>query len=231
MPRKKAPGRLDQIAEAAIDVFTQQGFAKARISVIADRAKVGPGTIYLYAESKEALFDLALRRSLEDAEIWRVELPHRTPSRGEVADHAWRCLQNAAQFPRLWLAIDSRPPRRIREEVAGIVLELSEWLHRYRKAIKLMERSASDWPGVAQVFYRRFWRGGIRRIADYLARRAGEGMLPPDRDPLVQAHFLVEALTWTEVHRHWGEDSSALPQIQVAATVQTMLLDAIVGGE
>lgn len=231
MPRKKTPGRLDRIAEAAIEVFTRQGFSKARISAIADLAQVGPGTIYLYAESKEALFDLALRRALEDPEIWRIELPHRTPSRGEIADHVWRCLQNAAQFPRLWLAIDSRPPRRIREEVAGIVQELADWLHRYRKAIKLIERSVSDWPDVAQVFYRRFWRGGIRRIADYLARRADEEVLPADRDPLVQAHFLVEALTWTAVHRHWGDDSAALPESQVAATVQPMLLDAIVGGE
>jgi AcrR family transcriptional regulator len=231
MPRKKAPGRIDQIAEAAIDVFTRHGFAKARISAIADLARVGPGTIYLYAESKEALFDLALRRALEDPEIWRIELPHRTPSRGEIADHAWRCLQNAAQFPQLWLAIDSPPPRHIREEVGGILRELGDWLQRYRKAIKLIERSASDWPDIAQVFYRRFWRGGVRRIAEYLGRRIREGKLPADRDPLIEAHVLVEALSWTSVHRHWGEDGAALEENQVVATVQPMLLDAIVGGK
>jgi AcrR family transcriptional regulator len=231
MPRIRAPGRVDRIAEAAIDVFTRQGFAKARISSIADLAQVGPGTVYLYAESKEALFDLALRRALEDPEIWRTELPHRTPSRGEIADHAWRCLQNAAQFPRLWLAIDSPPPRHIREEVGGILQELADWLHRYRRAIKLIERSASDWPDISQVFYRRFWRGGVRRIAEYLARRTREGKLPADRDSLIEAHFLVEALSWTAVHRHWAEDGAALAESQVAATVQPMLLDAIVGGK
>jgi len=231
MPRKRSPGRLDHIAEAAIDVFTRQGFAKARISVIADLAHVGPGTIYLYAESKEALFDLALRRALEDPEIWRIELPHPTPSRAEIADHVWRCLQNAAQFPRLWLAIDSPPPRSIREEVAGIVQELADWLTRYRRAIKLIDRSAGDWPDVSQVFYRRFWRGGVHRIAEYLARRTGERMLPSNRDALVEAHFLVEALTWTAVHRHWAEDSAALEESQVLTTVQPMLLEAIVGGK
>ena len=230
MPRKRSPGRLDRIAEAAIDVFTRQGFARAKIAAIADVAHVGPGTIYLYAESKEALFDLALRRALEDPEIWRIELPHRTPARGDIADHVWRCLQNAAQFPRLWLAIDSPPPRAIRDEVAGILQELTGWLTRYRRAIKLIERSASDWPDVSQVFYRRFWRGGVRRIAEYLTRRTGERLLPPHRDPLVQAHFLVEALTWTAVHRHWAEDSAALEEEQVVTTVQAMLLEAIVGG-
>lgn len=231
MPRKRAPGRLDRIAEAAIEIFTRQGFSKSKISAVADLAAVGPGTIYLYAESKDALFDLALRRALEDPEIWRVELPHRTPARGEIADHVWRCLQNAAQFPQLWLAIDSRPPRHVREEVGGILQELGDWLHRYRRAIKLIERSASDWPDISQVFYRRFWRGGVRRIAEYLARRAGEGVLPAGRDPLVQAHFLVEALSWIAVHRHWVEDSAALDENLVATTVQPMLLQAIVGGE
>lgn len=231
MSRKRAPGRFDAIAESATLVFTRQGFSKAKISAIADLARVGPGTIYLYAESKEALFDLALRRALEDPEIFRIDLPHRTPGRGEIGDHVWRCLQNAAQFPRLWLAIDSRPPLQIREEVGGILQELGDWLHRYRGAIKLIERSASDWPDIAQVFYRRFWRGGVRRIAEYLARRAREGVLPDNRDSLVEAHFLVEALTWTAVHRYWNDDSAALPETQVVATVQPMLLDAIVGGE
>ncbi len=231
MPRKRAAGRLDHIAEAAIEVFTRQGFTKARISSIADLAQVGPGTIYLYAESKEALFDLAVRRALEDPEIWRIDLPHRTPVRGEIADHVWRCLQNAAQFPRLWLAIDSPPPRHISEEVGGIIQELADWLHRYRGAIKLVERSASDWPDLAQVFYRRFWRGGLRRIAEYLARRTREGLLPAGRDPQVAAHFLVEALSWSAVHRHWAEDGAALSQERVAETVAPMLLHAIVGGE
>lgn len=231
MPRRRFPGRLDGITEAAIEIFTRHGFTKAKISAVADLARVGPGTIYLYAGSKEALFDLALRRALEDPEIWRIDLPHRTPSRGEIADHVWRCLQNAAQFPRLWLAIDSRPPRHIREEVGGILQELGDWLHRYRRAIKLIERSASDWPDLSQVFYRRFWRGGVRRIAEYLARRAGEGVLPADRDPLVEAHVLVEALSWAAVHRHWAEDSTALDERQVETTVRPMLLDAIVGGE
>jgi AcrR family transcriptional regulator len=231
MPRTRAAGRLDRIAEAAIEVFTRQGFTKAKISTIADLAQVGPGTIYLYAQSKEALFDLAVRRALEDPEIWRIELPHRTPIRGEIADHVWRCLQNAAQFPRLWLAIDSPPPGRIRDEVGGIIQELGDWLHRYSGAIKLIERSASDWPDIAQVFYRRFWRGGVRRIAEYFTRRTSEDLLPAGRDPLVAAHFVVEALTWSAVHRHWAEDGAALPDERVAATVEPMLLDAIVGGE
>ena len=228
MPRKRPPNRIDQIADAATEVFIQQGFGPARIARIASLARIGPGTIYLYAEGKESLFDLALRRSLEDPTVWDLALPHPTPEPGAVAEAAWRCLQNAAHFPRLWLAADSPPPENVSGEVGGILVELYDWLHRYRKAIKLIERSANDWPDVAQVFYRRLWRGGVRRIADYLARRVKEGLLPP-RDELVVAHLVVEALTWMAVHRHWTDEGAGLSEDAVRATLQPMLVAALVG--
>ena len=151
-----------------------------------------------------------------------------TPEPGAVAEAAWRCLQNAAHFPRLWLAADSPPPENVSGEVGGILVELYDWLHRYRKAIKLIERSANDWPDVAQVFYRRLWRGGVRRIADYLARRVKEGLLPP-RDELVAAHLVVEALTWMAVHRHWTDEGAGLSEDAVRATLQPMLIAALGG--
>ncbi|MGH7562351.1 MAG: TetR/AcrR family transcriptional regulator, partial [Gemmatimonadales bacterium] len=65
MPRKRLLSRIDDIADAGTDVFARRGFAPARIGEIAQIARVGLGTVYLYAEGKEALFDLALRRAFE----------------------------------------------------------------------------------------------------------------------------------------------------------------------
>jgi len=235
MPRKRPLGRLDAIAAAATDVFIHRGFAAARIAAIAHTARIGPGTVYLYAESKEALFDLAIRRSLEDPSIWSMApplpLPHPTPEPGAVADGFGRCLHNAAQFPQLWLAAESTPPptRDVREEAAGIIRELYEWLHRYRHAIKLVERCGTEWPDVAQVFHRRFWRGGLRRVADYLGRRMREGKLPARKDPLIAAHLVVESLTWMAVHRHWSPEGRDLPEDAVARMAESMLLAGLTG--
>src|ERR1041384_5017148 len=167
MPRKRPHDRLDKIADAATQVFIQHGFAGARISQVASVAKVGPGTIYLYASGKEALFDLAIRRSLEDPTVWSLALPHATPGPGAVADALWRCLQNAAHFPQ---------PDDVPKEVEGIVREFYTWLHRYRRAIQLVERCAGDWPDVAQFFYRRFWRGGAGGLAGDLRGAHSQGM-------------------------------------------------------
>jgi AcrR family transcriptional regulator len=229
VPRKRPVHRLDNIADSATEVFINKGFTGAGIAEIALAARVGPGTIYLYAANKDALFDLAIRRALEDPTVWTMALPHPAPEPGAVADAVWRCLQNAAHFPQLWLAAESPRPGDIAREAGGIVAELYTWLHRYRRAIKLVERCAGDWPDVAQVFQRRFWRGGIRRVADYLSRRMDEGALPHRRDPLAAAHLLVQSLAWMAVHRHWTSEGTELPEEAGAATAQQMLLAALMG--
>lgn len=231
MPRKRQPNRVDKIADAATQAFIQHGFAGARMSHVASIAKVGPGTIYLYAASKEGLFDLAIRRALEDPTVWGLTLPHPTPAPGAVADALWRCLQNAAHFPQLWLAADSPPPASIPAEVEGIVREFYAWLHRYRRAIQLVQSSAGDWPDVAQVFYRRFWRGGARRLADYLRRRIREGVIPSRGDPLASAHFVIESLAWMAVHREWAPDGAEIHDADAEAAAIALLVAALTAPE
>lgn len=229
MSRKRPHDRLDKIADAATEVFIRNGYTPAKISQIAAGARVGPGTIYLYAASKEALFDLAIRRALQDPTVWSITLPHPSPAPGAVADAVWRCLQNAAHFPQLWLAAESPPPDDVGAEVRGIVLELYEWLYRYRRAIELIERSFADWPDVGQVFYRRFWRGGVRRIADYLARRVSEGALPARGEALAAALLVVESLTWMAVRREWTPDGAAVHAQAAEETSVELLVAAIYG--
>ena len=227
MPRKRPHDRLDKIADAATEIFIQHGFAGAKISQVAALAGVGPGTIYLYAESKAGLFDLAVRRALEDPTVWSLSLPHPTPAPGAVADALWRCLQNAAHFPQLWLGAESPPPDDVAREVEGIVRELYTWLHRYRRAIQLVDRCASEWPELARLFYRRFWRGGVRRLADYFRRRIEEGRLPPRADPLATAHFVIESLAWMAVHREWAPDGAEIREAAAEAAAVGLLVPAI----
>ncbi len=45
-----------QLVSAAVDVFDENGFQKARVSDIVSRAGVAQGTFYLYFKSKEEIF-------------------------------------------------------------------------------------------------------------------------------------------------------------------------------
>ena len=62
--RRRKDARPQEILEAALQVFAEKGFAAARMDEIAQRARVSKGTIYLYFESKEAVFRALIQATL-----------------------------------------------------------------------------------------------------------------------------------------------------------------------
>jgi AcrR family transcriptional regulator len=66
--QRRKEARPAELLEAALDVFFEKGFAAARLEDIAARAGVTKGTIYLYFESKEDVFE-ALVRSIPQPNI------------------------------------------------------------------------------------------------------------------------------------------------------------------
>ena len=60
--RKQA--RAPEILDAALACFAQKGFAATRLDDIAARAGITKGTIYLYFDSKQALFEALARQSI-----------------------------------------------------------------------------------------------------------------------------------------------------------------------
>jgi AcrR family transcriptional regulator len=61
---EKSAARREAILSAALDEFSAQGFAAARIDDVARRAGVAKGTIYLYFRDKEELFQELIRSVL-----------------------------------------------------------------------------------------------------------------------------------------------------------------------
>ena len=56
--------RRNAIIDAGFQEFTHQGFTAAKLDDVAVRAGIGKGTIYLYFDSKEALFEEVVRKNL-----------------------------------------------------------------------------------------------------------------------------------------------------------------------
>jgi AcrR family transcriptional regulator len=63
--RKEA--RPAELLQAALALFVERGFAATRLDDVARRAGVSKGTLYLYFDSKEALFKAAVREGLVPA--------------------------------------------------------------------------------------------------------------------------------------------------------------------
>ena len=54
--QRRKDARPAELIDAALDVFVERGFTATRLEEIAERAGVSKGTLYLYFDSKEALF-------------------------------------------------------------------------------------------------------------------------------------------------------------------------------
>jgi len=59
--RRRAEERPQEICAAALEVFAEKGFAAARLDEIAKRAGISKGTLYLYFDDKEQLFQAVVR--------------------------------------------------------------------------------------------------------------------------------------------------------------------------
>ena len=79
-PEKTARTR-QQIARAALEEFSAQGFARASISNISKRAGVAKGTVYNYFPTKELLFEAVLKEFIATV---RTELESSPRRNGET---------------------------------------------------------------------------------------------------------------------------------------------------
>lgn len=62
--RRRKEARPAELIAAALDMFVEKGYAAARLEDVAARAGVSKGTLYLYFDSKEALFKAVVREGL-----------------------------------------------------------------------------------------------------------------------------------------------------------------------
>lgn len=76
LPKRRKDERPDEIVEAALQEFSEKGFAGARLEDVASRAGVSKGLPYLYFKTKEELFKAVLKTFIKpgfDALIAQVD--------------------------------------------------------------------------------------------------------------------------------------------------------------
>ncbi|HEY5490305.1 MAG TPA: TetR/AcrR family transcriptional regulator [Gemmatimonadaceae bacterium] len=104
---RRLPGeRPAQILDAALDVFSEHGYAAAKLDEIARRAGVSKGTIYLYFACKDELFK-ALVKDIIGAQLTSVEQFPTPPSAALELERALRRHWSFVTQPRFdgWFRI------------------------------------------------------------------------------------------------------------------------------
>jgi len=61
---RKAEARPGALTEAAFELFAERGYAATRLSDVAAACGVSKGTVYLYFDSKERLFEAVVREKV-----------------------------------------------------------------------------------------------------------------------------------------------------------------------
>jgi AcrR family transcriptional regulator len=223
MVRTRSKEKLDQIVAAALRVFIARGFKGTRVEAVADAAGVGPGTIYLYVRSKEALFELTLRLAFGEPPPGVDSLPYEGEIGPAVVDWMWQRLHAVSPFARLRAAAERTEPADARAEFTGVVEELWAWQSRYWGALELLEQCGREWPELEMLFYMQFRRELLDLGARYLGRRMEQGLLLPYPDAGTAARVLAETVTFFAMHRHVRPDSAHLDESISLETVLRLL--------
>jgi AcrR family transcriptional regulator len=203
--RRKQLARLTAIAAAALDVFTRDGFSSAQVVDIAKKAGLSVGTLYLYAESKQALFELALRASALGADVGRdvdlATLPLRARGMDATALLLADAIHRRGRWPVLKAALRVIAPRDVDAEIAAVVGELFELLSRERPLIWLLDRCAWELPQLRDIYVEGVQKLYFGDIARYVRKRR---KMPPGRrgeNPAAIGRALVEMVAWMAMHR------------------------------
>jgi AcrR family transcriptional regulator len=229
MPRRAPPGRFQDLIEAATRVFIAQGYRRTQMIDVANAMGVAKGTVYLYVESKEALFDAVVRHADGPRPILApAELPLRTPPPATTLAEVERRLADEGALPVLAAALGRARVGDVRAELTAILAELYGALARHRVGIKLLDRCALDYPDLAKLWYRAGREGALSLLGRYLDERARRGRLRRFDDAAVAARIALETLIFWAVHRHWDPHPQAVDEAMAEATAIQFVVSALV---
>ena len=225
MSRTRPEDRLDQLVHAAVQVFIRRGYRRTQMADVARAMGVAPGTLYLYVQSKEALFDFVIQHAFRDhGSLPPPQFPIATPPPGATLKHVRQRLAQEGRIPSLEAALARRRVTDPRAEFETIVRDLYRFVAEKRLGIVLIERSALDWPELAELFFKDFRRAFLRRLTQYLERRVAQKRLRPIPHPAAAARLINETVAWFAMHRHGDVDSAMIDD----AAAETTVVDALV---
>lgn len=118
--------RRQSILQAAREVFFEQGFHRATVDDVAERAEVSKGTVYLYFESKETILAHLLLAGLDDL-IGELEQAYAgqlsLPADERLRRLGWAYLQFFQQEPRYFRFLMAMDRGRFQESVTPQVYQ------------------------------------------------------------------------------------------------------------
>ena len=170
--KRRKEARPQELTAAALDLFVEKGYAATRLEEVAARAGVSKGTLYLYFDSKEALFKAVVREGmvplLEEGELL---VANSTASASELF---------AAIVRRWWQMVGDSP-------LGGIP--------------KLIFAEARNFPEIARFYADEVIERGKRLFVAVFRRGIDSGEFRPF-DPNSLVHIVISPLIMRVIWKH-----------------------------
>ncbi len=224
--RRRTPGRLGEIATAALAVFSRQGFQLTLMSDVARAAGLAAGTLYLYVESKEALLELALECA-ETGHARERPLPVRGQGLAKIASGLRDRLAERADWRILRAALTRRRVGDVDAEIREIATELFDLIAGARRLIWLLDRCAGELAEFAAVYHDRVKGAYMRDLTAYVWKRQSTGHVSSDLDPVAGARAIMEMIVWMAAHRHRDAMPPAIDDAAGREAVVTLAAKAL----
>jgi AcrR family transcriptional regulator len=229
MARAMPDDRIEQLVDCATAVFIERGYALTQMADVAAALGVAKGTVYLYVEGKEALFDLVARYAdVPQPFAKKPSLPVRTPKAGATLKYVRERLAQSGVPPALAKALASKRVDDVRIEFEAIVRELYDTLAANRRGIKLLDRSARDFPELAALWFEGARGGLITLLTQYLDERVRRRVFWSVPDTAVAARLIIETVVFWAVHRHSDPHPQVVEETVAKNTVVNFLARAFI---
>jgi len=221
--------RLADVLKAATEVFLLKGYRRTQMADITKALGLSDGAIYRYVESKEALFDQVVRVGAgKDLSDDKLVLPLPTPGPGATLAFLRETLKREGRIASLEDALHRPTVEDSAAEFESIIRELYSKTARYSVGIKLLDRSALDWPELAAL-WSGHWRANlVEQLARYLQLRISHEVFRSVPDPRAWARLILEAVAFFAIHRHYDPHPTPMDEKTAEATVVTALVRATV---
>ncbi|WP_293898961.1 TetR/AcrR family transcriptional regulator [Phenylobacterium sp.] len=201
--RRRKADRPDEIVKAALAVFSEKGFAAAKLDEIARRAGVSKGAVYLYFETKEEIFravvGLAIAPNIAAVKAMAAAHP------GPLAD----LLRGVARH--IGGVIEATP-------LGGV--------------LKMVVGEARNFPEIARVWHDELVSQALGAMAGAIAAAQARGEVKPG-DPRIYALQLIApllvAVLWRETFVPVGAAPFDLPAV-MSQHIETLLCGLLTEG-
>jgi AcrR family transcriptional regulator len=185
--------KRDQILEGARKVFLAQGFDGASMGEIAKAAGVSKGTLYVYFDSKESLFE-----ALTKAE------------RGGLAEALFR------------LDEDDPDTREVLRGLGISYLEMMVRPD-HVSSVRMVIGATDKFPRLGQTFYESGPEVGRKRLSAYLDRQVEAGRLAIEDTSVAAEHFLALCASRILKRLLFGAASAPTSPAEIMGTVDAAI--------